>query len=54
MHTNAVRLHNDGASLLIDKAGYNVTMALDAAGGQSTKYDEVAGIMLPTIIRTLL
>lgn len=43
-HTNAVRLHNDGASLLIDKAGYNVTMALDAAGGQSTKYDEVAGI----------
>lgn len=43
-HTNAVRLHNDGANLLIDKAGYNVTMALDAAGGQSTKYDEVAGI----------
>ena len=43
-HTNAIRLHNDGASLLIDKAGYNVTMALDAAGGQSTKYDEVAGI----------
>ena len=45
-HTNAIKLHNDGASLLVDKAGHSVTLALDAAGGQSTKYDEVAGIYL--------
>lgn len=33
-HTNAIKLHNDGASLLVDKAGHSVTLALDAAGGQ--------------------
>lgn len=33
-HTNAVRLHNDGASLLIDKAGYNVTMAFESLAGK--------------------